>query len=153
MVYRKDELKSNADLHKLWFVLLKERNMLLTMEEAYKDKWIAMPNPERIDKVEMSMENLEEVVKERNKAFYQLEVGVTGERTRVFRQDCFGRIVPYKKREHSMPLRMNKSYRQKLKFRFLNTGREDVLDFQARLRERTSLAERGQENLQMRMVC
>ena len=44
-------LKSNTDLHKLWYVLLKERNMLLTMEEAYKVEHVAMPNPERLDKV------------------------------------------------------------------------------------------------------
>ena len=65
-IFRKDELrlKSNSDLHKLWFVLLKERNMLLTMEEAFKDKVAPMPNPERMDKVELSMEHLEEVVRE-----------------------------------------------------------------------------------------
>jgi large subunit ribosomal protein L47 len=153
-IVRKDELrlKSNTDLHKLWYILLKERNMLLTMQEAYKDEFIAMPNPERVDKVEMSMENLEEVVRERNKAFYQLEVGVSGERERVHRQDCFGRVVPYKKREHVMPYHMNTSYRQKLRFRFLNTGRADVLDFQARLREKMYASERGIENTQMRMV-
>jgi len=39
-----------------------------------------MPNPERLDKVEISMENLEAVVRERNKAYWQLEVGETGER-------------------------------------------------------------------------
>eukprot|EP00092_Neocalanus_flemingeri_P026040 GFUD01028225.1.p1 GENE.GFUD01028225.1~~GFUD01028225.1.p1 ORF type:complete len:279 (+),score=92.17 GFUD01028225.1:53-889(+) len=153
--WRKDELrlKSNTDLHKLWFILLKERNMLLTMQDAYTDEFIAMPNPERVDKVELSMEHLEEVVRERNKAFYQLEVGVSGERERVFRQDCFGRVAPYKKREHVMPFRMNTGYRQKLRFRFLNTGTEDVLDFQARLREKMALAEKGQENVQMRMAA
>merc|ERR1719431_1895734 len=58
--WRKDELriKSNEDLHKLWYILLKERNMLLTMAHAYKEEWLAMPNPERLDKVEESMENL-----------------------------------------------------------------------------------------------
>ena len=33
------------------FILLKERNMLLTMEEAYKQANENMPNPERLDKV------------------------------------------------------------------------------------------------------
>ena len=51
--WKKDELrlKSNPDLHKLWYVLLKERNMLLTMAAAYEQEYTAMPNPERIDKV------------------------------------------------------------------------------------------------------
>jgi len=153
--WRKDELrlKSNTDLHKLWFILLKERNMLLTMADAYKEEFIAMPNPERIDKVELSMEHLEEVVRERNRAYYQLEVGVSGERERILRPDCFGRTVPYKKREHSLPFVLNSGYRRKLKFRFHNSGREDVLDFQARMRERDMYAQRGKENEQMRMAA
>jgi hypothetical protein len=44
-------LKNSVDLHKLWFVLLKERNMLLTMQAAYKENHTAFPNPERIAKV------------------------------------------------------------------------------------------------------
>ena len=37
----------------------------------------------------MSMENLEDVVRERNKAFHQLEVGVSGERERIHRFTTF----------------------------------------------------------------
>ncbi|KAL3205154.1 hypothetical protein MRX96_040875 [Rhipicephalus microplus] len=61
--WSKDELriKSNSDLHKLWYILLKEKNMLLTMEEAAKREVELFPNPERIDKVKESMNNLEEV--------------------------------------------------------------------------------------------
>jgi large subunit ribosomal protein L47 len=44
-------LKSNGNLHKLWYVLLKERNMLLTMEHAHKIRHYQMPNPERLDRV------------------------------------------------------------------------------------------------------
>ena len=154
IIFRKDELrlKSNADLHKLWFVLLKERNMLLTMEVAYKDKFAPMPNPERVDKVELSMEHLEEVVRERNRAYWELEVGVSGERERVYRKDCFGRLVPYKLQEHAVPIWMNRSYRNKLKFRFQNSGRADVIDFKARLAERETWIEQKQELLQMRSV-
>ena len=51
--WRLDELriKSNIDLHKLWFVLLKERNMLLTMEDFYIQNDRTMPSHERIAKV------------------------------------------------------------------------------------------------------
>lgn len=80
--WTKDDLriKSNSDLHKLWYVLLKERNMLLTMEEDAKTECRLFPSPERLDKVEESMENLESVVRERNKAYHLLETGETGER-------------------------------------------------------------------------
>jgi hypothetical protein len=51
--WRLEELriKSNGDLHKLWYVLHKERNMLLTMENIYKKEFLPLPNPERIAKV------------------------------------------------------------------------------------------------------
>lgn len=80
--WTKDELriKSNGDLHKLWYILLKERNMLLTMEEEAKRLCKLFPSPERLDKVEDSMANLESVVRERNKAYHLLETGETGER-------------------------------------------------------------------------
>ncbi|KAL3070701.1 hypothetical protein niasHS_016975 [Heterodera schachtii] len=65
----------NSGLHKLWYVLLKERNMLLSMNHAYKVRLRNMPNPERIDRVAESMERLEAVVHERNDAFLHLETG------------------------------------------------------------------------------
>ena len=57
--WRLDELriKSNVDLHKLWFVLSKERNMLLTMEELYAKNLETFPNPERIAKVTSTVFN------------------------------------------------------------------------------------------------
>lgn len=54
--------------------------MLLTMEHECKDKVELFPSPERIDKVNMSMEHLETVVRERNKAYHLLETGIDGER-------------------------------------------------------------------------
>lgn len=57
------------------FVLLKEKNMLLTMEHNCNEHIHLFPSPERIDKVEESMENLEAVIHERNTAYWKLEVG------------------------------------------------------------------------------
>ncbi|CAD5210698.1 unnamed protein product [Bursaphelenchus okinawaensis] len=68
-------LKSNSDLHKLWYVLLKERNMLMTMKAACEKRGLYFANPERMDRVEESMENLQEVVHERNDAVLRLETG------------------------------------------------------------------------------
>uniref|UniRef100_A0AC35THF8 CN hydrolase domain-containing protein n=1 Tax=Rhabditophanes sp. KR3021 TaxID=114890 RepID=A0AC35THF8_9BILA len=77
--WRIDELrvKSNTDLHKLWYVLIKERNMLLTMENAYRTRGESgFPNEERKDRVKMSMENIQSVISERNDAVYELETGL-----------------------------------------------------------------------------
>lgn len=113
--WRIDELrlKSNSDLHKLWFVLYKERNMLYTMKEAAKDESETFPSPERIDKVEESMANLENVVRERNKAYWQLEVSpcATGERLAVFRRDVLGIPRWHKCSQHIVPYHRNSKFR------------------------------------------
>lgn len=113
--WRPDELrlKANSDLHKLWYVLLKERNMLYTMQEAAKNEKEVMPSPERIDKVEESMANLENIVRERNKAYWQLEVSpcATGERPSVFRRDIFGRHRWHRCSQHIVPYNRNYHFR------------------------------------------
>lgn len=100
-------IKSNEDLHKLWFVLLKEKNMLLTMEHACKEEYQLFPNPERIDKVEESMKNLEDVVKERNRAYWLLETGEDGERPGAVVTDEIGLRKYRKFTEHRIPVWMN----------------------------------------------
>ncbi|CAG0897441.1 unnamed protein product [Darwinula stevensoni] len=106
--WRAEELriKSNSDLHKLWFVLLKERNMLLSMEHESKQEFRLFPNPERLDKVEQSMENLEVVVRERNRAYHLLETGESGERPGMWVTDWLGRVIFYRKLEHVHPPRV-----------------------------------------------
>lgn len=103
--WRTDELriKSNTDLHKLWYILLKERNMLLTMESECSRAYKLFPNPERIDKVQDSMANIETVVRERNKAYHMLEVGETGERVGKQSVNQLGLRYFYKNKEHSIP--------------------------------------------------
>ncbi|XP_059468409.1 large ribosomal subunit protein uL29m [Neocloeon triangulifer] len=111
--WRTDELriKSNEDLHKLWFVLLKERNMLLSMERECKKEYRVFANPERIDKVEESMENLEKVVRERNKAYFDLETTEPSERPGKLVSDQIGMRYFYKYAEHYIPKIMNRKWR------------------------------------------
>lgn len=63
------------------------------MEEAAKEEAQNMPSPERIDKVEDSMKLIEDVIKERNRAYWDLEVGDSQfvSRRTAFRRDIFGR--------------------------------------------------------------
>lgn len=133
--WRVEELrvKSNTDLHKLWYVLLKERNMLLTMAHEAKVNCEYFPNPERQDKVDQSMINIETVVRERNKAYMELEVGEgeTYERPSVFRPDLFGRHRNVSCSQHLIPYRMNTKFRE-----LYGPGKgKDVNEFIGLLRE------------------
>lgn len=105
-------IKSNQDLHKLWFILLKELNMLKTMEHEYKREWRWWASPERIDKVQESMKNLETVVRERNQAYYELETGHTGERPGQVITNALGLREYKKSSEHVIPYWMNKKWRE-----------------------------------------
>lgn len=107
--WKLDELriKSNTDLHKLWYVLLKERNMLFTMEQECNEKMRLFPSPERIDKVQESMANIEKVVRERNVAYYKLETGETGERPAEEIVNLLGLPEEYRKQEYYLPKFMN----------------------------------------------
>ena len=130
-------IKSNEDLHKLWYVLLKERNMLMTMKDQAKDQLELFPSPERLDRVEQSMINLENVVRERNKAYMELEVGEgeTAERPGRFRRDLFGIHRYVKCSEHIIPYWMNTKWRK-----LYGPGHDKYVSmFIERLREKKAL--------------
>jgi len=57
--------KSYEDLHKLWYVLYKERNMLLTEQQLSRRRQILFPQPERFRKVQKSMGAIKHVLGER----------------------------------------------------------------------------------------
>ncbi|KAJ6634743.1 39S ribosomal protein L47, mitochondrial, partial [Pseudolycoriella hygida] len=115
-----DELriKSNVDLHKLWFILLKERNMLLTMEHESNKEVRLFPSPERIDKVKISMRHLETVVRERNRAYHLLETGLDGERPARLVNNQLGMRHMYRATEHVIPKMHNKKWKQNHVFRY-----------------------------------
>lgn len=87
--------------------------MLLTMEETADALAKLMPSPERIYKVEESMDNIETVIKERNRAYMQLEVNEkeTGMVPKVFRRDTYGVYRWVMCSDHLIPYRMNTKWR------------------------------------------
>ncbi|XP_029988490.1 large ribosomal subunit protein uL29m [Sphaeramia orbicularis] len=105
--------KSNEDLHKLWYVLLKEKNMLLTLEQESKRQRLQMPSPERLRKVERSMFRLETVVTERETALRLLQTGQEKGRPGAWRRNLFGYIYWYRFKEYAIPWYMNKRYKRK----------------------------------------
>ncbi|XP_061094623.1 39S ribosomal protein L47, mitochondrial [Conger conger] len=105
--------KSNEDLHKLWYVLLKEKNMLLSIEQESKRQRRSMPSPERLKKVERSMVRLDSVVEERQDAIRLLQTGQEHARPGAWRKDLFGRTYWYKFTEHPIPWYMSRRYKRK----------------------------------------
>uniref|UniRef100_A0A8D0EFW1 Large ribosomal subunit protein uL29m n=1 Tax=Salvator merianae TaxID=96440 RepID=A0A8D0EFW1_SALMN len=105
--------KSSEDLHKLWYVLLKERNMLLTMEHEGKRLNKPMPSPERLDKVKDSMDRMDLVIQEREDALRLLQTGQEKERPGEWRQNFLGRTFWYTFREWPIPWYLNARHKRK----------------------------------------
>mmetsp|Transcript_19567 Transcript_19567/g.48729 ORF Transcript_19567/g.48729 Transcript_19567/m.48729 type:complete len:203 (+) Transcript_19567:72-680(+) len=57
--------KSYEDLHRLWYVLYKEKNMLLTEQQLSRRRQLMFPQPERFQKVQKSMGAIRQVLGER----------------------------------------------------------------------------------------
>lgn len=106
--------KSNEELHSLWYVLLKEKNMLLTIEREAKRQRVQMPSPERLRKVERSMIRLETVVNERETALRLLQTGQEKGRPGAWRRNLFGYVYWYRFKEYAIPWYMNRKYRRKV---------------------------------------
>ncbi|XP_006803378.2 39S ribosomal protein L47, mitochondrial-like [Neolamprologus brichardi] len=140
--------KSNEDLHKLWYVLLKEKNMLLTLEQEAKRQRVQMPSPERIRKVERSMIRLETVAKERESALRLLQTGQEKGRPGAWRRNIFGYVYWYRFKEYAIPWYMNRRYKRK---RFYTPK---FVEPHIRLRIENYLRERARnENLEKRRLA
>nr|XP_026690876.1 39S ribosomal protein L47, mitochondrial-like isoform X1 [Ciona intestinalis] len=101
-------LKSTEDLHKLWFVLLKERNMLQTLELYCKNEDEPMPGPDRLEKVAESMSNLRDVFDERESAKNMLLTGSTNKTPGEWRKSGLGITYWYEHKEHLLPPHLGK---------------------------------------------
>ncbi|PAA61531.1 hypothetical protein BOX15_Mlig011553g1 [Macrostomum lignano] len=113
--YRIEELrlKSSTDLHKLWWLLIKERNALMTLEEEHYRCGEAFPNPERLEKVEESMENILLTVEERNRAVNELERGHSPGPEVVEDVDQLFRPTVKVTREYAVPRHANPEFRHR----------------------------------------
>ncbi|CAJ1970263.1 unnamed protein product [Cylindrotheca closterium] len=60
--------KSYDDLHKLWYVLYLERNMLLTEQQLSRTRQLIFPQPQRMKKVQKSMAAIKQVLGERKRS-------------------------------------------------------------------------------------
>lgn len=149
--WTKEELriKSSSDLHKLWYILLKERNMLMTMEHEYKRLNRLFMSPERADKVQISMNNLEEIIKERNNAYYEIEAGESvyvHEREEINTQ--LGVKVVYRTQEYFAT--KEKNYDWRVKRRYL--GSNSISKFLRLYREKILLGKTREKNLNRNKV-
>lgn len=83
--------------------------------------------------VQLSMDNLELVVRERNKAYHLLETGVDGERPGKMVNNQLGMRFFYREREHLIPKVFNAKWRARHVFAYEGAG---VTKFRRLLKEK-----------------
>ena len=127
--------------------------MLLTMEHEYRNQNVRMPNEERLDKVDESMERLEEVVRERNQAFWELEVGTDGEPQRQIIPGPFGLDEGYLQKEHRLPQEINERWKAHMNYRYRTNLGLEVRTFYRKYMEQQHKKLMGQKFRQLRKAA
>lgn len=141
--------KSIEDLHKLWYVLLKERNMLNTLEHYCIDEDEPIPGPDRLEKVAESMSNLRDVIEEREHAKNMLLYGTPDNRMSEWRKSPLGLSYLYRSKEHFIP--------EELQLIKRGDKQEEMAYFNGRLEEmhlrmeETRIKKRDQYNFKIRL--
>ncbi|KTG32087.1 hypothetical protein cypCar_00009208 [Cyprinus carpio] len=139
-------VKSNEDLHKLWYVFLKEKNMLLTLEQEAKRQRLPMPSPERLKKVERSMKRLDTVVEEREDSLRLLQTGQERGRPGEWRRNVFGKTFWYRFREHPIPWYLNSRYKRRRFFEPSHVAPYTRLSLEKYLRSKIRKEKREKRN-------
>jgi len=116
----------------------------MTMVQAAEDAddILPGPSPERQDKLEESMSNIEEVVRERNSAVLLLETGESGERPSKYITSPIGFRMKKVMDEHIVPPKMNKK-KKEYELPYLD---EDAYMFQKYWKEKLWMDKRDKED-------
>lgn len=101
----------------------------------------SFPNPERLDKVAISMENIETVVRERNLAYHLLETGEHGERPSVEDTNCFGLKYTRDLSQHEVPVNQNPSWQKEYDLYHKTDDHEYIKKFLIDMNEKKLLKE------------
>jgi large subunit ribosomal protein L47 len=83
--------KSYDDLHKLWYVLYMERNMLLTEQQLSRRRQLRFPQPQRISKVQKSMQAIKQVLGERKRQ--KISEFNTSKLAEAMQEECNGEEI------------------------------------------------------------
>ena len=116
------------------------------MEAEYERNFELFPSPERMDKLEESMENLLDVVNERDRAYNLLEHGVTGEAGSRYVFNQLGIGTWRRCTEHYIPLHYNKSFQNKFNGPWQNKYLRLLRETRLRLSHRKILAKERKIN-------
>merc|ERR1719499_2240092 len=106
--------KSFEDLHKLWWVLVRERNMLETIRFQCRAEKRLMPNYGRLLKVKKSMARLKTVVGERNRVYKQNLINIALKEEEEFQKENDTRMREQREAERALIKQKYGEYLQSL---------------------------------------
>lgn len=107
-------IKSFEDLHKLWWVLVRERNMLESIRFQCRAEKRLMPNYQRLVKVKKSMARLKTVVNERSLVYKQNLINIALKEEEEYQKENDDRLLQQRIQERAEIKKKYGEYLQQL---------------------------------------